>query len=167
MQQYAREVAALLIGGAVLLGVADAVRAQSTQGAPGTMGTSGGASTGQGTQVQTAPGAASPYGQKPGSSSPANSSGTAPDSSSRRARTIDLNTITAEQLVRAGLDEPSAKLIVQNRPYTRPEEVLAVKGLPQQTREVLRANMDILHASGPAGASAPADGSSTVPPTSK
>lgn len=149
MQHYTRKFFALAFAGMLLLSVADASDAQSSQSMPGTTTTE---TPKQDTTVQTTPGT-TPYGQVPGASSPgdsSSSSGTTPPGSAKTARYIDLNTISASQLVRAGLDEPSAKLIEQNRPYSRPEDVLALKGLPNQTREVLKANMGILKAINPA-----------------
>ncbi|AGY56335.1 photosystem II complex extrinsic protein U [Gloeobacter kilaueensis] len=123
MQHHARKMSALAVSGAILLGVCTAVLAQTTTSEPSTT------TTTQTPGARTAPSTTTP--------------GTSP---APAARTLNLNAVTVAQLVRAGLDQPSAQLIVQNQPYSKPEDVLEVKGLSDRTKAALKANMDILRA---------------------
>ncbi|MBC8121870.1 MAG: hypothetical protein H7Y22_08560 [Gemmatimonadaceae bacterium] len=148
MQHYARKISVFLLSGAVLIGLSSGVCAQTTTGMPDSPETTKPSTR---TPAQSPSDPYSP--STPAPVSPANPSGSptaAPATQSPSARAIDLNVVTAPQLVKAGLDEPSAKLIVENRPYSRPEEVLEIKELPEQTKSVLKANMRLLKASTPA-----------------
>jgi len=128
-----------VLAGAALALAAIAAHAQTY---PGT--TNSGAEPPSTTTSPSMPERSSPSGEQPAPSDPAAGRTAQPQSSSR---TIDLNTVSAPQLVRAGLDEESARLIVQNRPYSKPEDVLQVEGLSERTKSALKANMDILRAS--------------------
>ncbi|UFP93205.1 hypothetical protein [Gloeobacter morelensis] len=153
MQEHIRKISALVLSGAVCMGMGTVVLAQSNPSPSGTY--QPGDKTNQVPPTTTTPepgpagtppSPSSPYGAPAQPSTTPPSSGSPSTTPAPAARTIDLNSVTSAQLVRAGLDEPSAKLIEQNQPYGKPEDVLQVQGLSEQTKAALKANMDILRA---------------------
>lgn len=54
---------------------------------------------------------------------------------------INVNAATSDDLVKAGLDTSTAKLIVQGKPYKSTDQILELKGLTPESKDVLSRNI--------------------------
>jgi DNA uptake protein ComE-like DNA-binding protein len=70
-------------------------------------------------------------------------SSTPPASSTSKSTKINVNAATADDLVKAGLDATTAKLIVQGQPYKSTDQILELKGLTPESKDVLTRNLGL------------------------
>jgi DNA uptake protein ComE-like DNA-binding protein len=68
---------------------------------------------------------------------------TPPASTTSKPTKINVNSASADDLVKAGLDATTAKLIVQGQPYKSTDQILELKGLTPESKDVLTRNLGL------------------------
>ncbi|MBC7882093.1 MAG: hypothetical protein H7Y37_12265 [Anaerolineae bacterium] len=74
-------------------------------------------------------------------------SATPPASTTAKPTKINVNAATTDDLVKAGLDTSTAKLIVQGQPYKSTDQILELKGLTPESKDVLSRNLGLFSTS--------------------
>jgi DNA uptake protein ComE-like DNA-binding protein len=87
--------------------------------------------------------------KSPSKSDPKTMTSEAPPSSAAATSTtakpakINVNSATTDDLVKAGLDASTAKLIIQGQPYKSTDQILDLKGLTPESKDVLSRNLGL------------------------